>query len=87
MAVILIYKPLLMSDKITKLDCAQCQHYYITWDKERPYGCRFFGFKSPSAPWLSVIESSGQSCHAFCAKTQQTLSSQTTTPKKDGWTA
>lgn len=54
-----------------KQKCTDCQHYYITWDKSFPYGCKAMGFKSPLAPSIVVRQSSGQNCLAFLKK--QTL--------------
>ncbi|MBD3768050.1 MAG: uracil-DNA glycosylase [Gammaproteobacteria bacterium] len=54
-----------MTETHLKIDCTQCQHYYVTWDVNRPHGCRFFAFKSLSSPALFVFESSGKSCEAF----------------------
>ncbi len=76
---------MLMSDKTPKIDCAQCQHYFVTWDASRPHGCHFFGFKSLQSPALSVIESSGEACHAFQLKQRPARSAPTN--KKTGWRA
>jgi hypothetical protein len=48
--------------------CIGCKHYYITWDKKFPYGCRAMGFKSHEAPYLSVYKSSGAECLLFDQK-------------------
>jgi pyridoxine/pyridoxamine 5'-phosphate oxidase len=75
-----------MSANSSKIDCAQCQHYYVTWDADRPHGCKYFAFKSPQSPALAVIESSGQSCQAFSAKANA-HNQQQKPPKKGGWVA
>jgi hypothetical protein len=74
-----------MSSNSPKIDCAQCQHYYVTWDAERPHGCKYFAFKSAQSPALAVTESSGQSCQAFTSK----IKVPTTHPNKKntGWVA
>jgi hypothetical protein len=45
--------------------CMQCKHFYITWDKVHPYGCRAFGFKGRVMPALTVKGSSGMECALF----------------------
>lgn len=46
-------------------NCLECAHYYITWDKSFPYGCRAIGFKSKRRPQLDVLQNSGASCLSF----------------------
>jgi hypothetical protein len=49
-------------------NCAKCKHYYITWDKKFPYGCRAMGFKSKEMPAIAVLNNSGMDCLRFMAK-------------------
>jgi len=46
-------------------DCRGCRHYYITWDRSFPYGCRAMGFKSLQMPCIAVRMSSGKECLSF----------------------
>lgn len=39
--------------------CRACRHYYVTWDRHHPHGCRAMGFKSRSLP-SSVVRSAMQ---------------------------
>lgn len=48
--------------------CLNCAHYYITWDKKFPFGCKAMGFKSKAAPHRLTREISGISCLSFVAK-------------------
>ncbi len=48
--------------------CLDCRHYYVTWDKEFPYGCKAMGFKSRTAPCLVTKDASGLACLSFAAK-------------------
>lgn len=48
--------------------CHNCEHYYITWDQNFPYGCRAMGFKSRKRPSQDVYESSGMDCQLFTRK-------------------
>ena len=42
--------------------CYGCIHYFITYDRHRPYGCARFGFKTKTLPAQVVIESTGMQC-------------------------
>ena len=44
--------------------CQGCVHYYVTYDMERPHGCRQFGFVSRRLPSLEVLSASGTPCTA-----------------------
>lgn len=46
-------------------DCMRCQHLQITWEPDKPYGCRAFGFKSKRIPSLEVKVASGEQCLRF----------------------
>jgi len=48
--------------------CLNCIHYYITWDKKFPKGCKGFGFKSAKMPCDVVVESSGAVCKMHVPK-------------------
>jgi len=32
------------------IDCHKCEHYYVTWDKHFPHGCKAMKFKSKQLP-------------------------------------
>lgn len=59
--------PAPQSDSIVP-NCRACEHYYITWDENFPYGCKALHFKSKHLPRLDVKESSGTDCLFFSAK-------------------
>jgi hypothetical protein len=44
------------------IDCFSCKHFYITWDKNFPYGCKVLGFKSKSMPAGEVYKASALEC-------------------------
>jgi len=44
------------------IDCFSCKHFYITWDRRFPYGCKALGFKSRSMPSAEVYSASSQEC-------------------------
>lgn len=48
--------------------CLGCRHYYVTWDKAFPYGCKAMGFKSRSVPCLVTRNASGLECLSFAAR-------------------
>ncbi|OPY66015.1 MAG: hypothetical protein A4E57_02994 [Syntrophorhabdaceae bacterium PtaU1.Bin034] len=45
--------------------CRKCRHFYVTWDKRFPYGCRAAGFKSARLPSVEVFAASGSPCLSF----------------------
>lgn len=47
------------------INCKICKHYYITWDKLYPNGCRKLSFKSKDMPSLDVYKASGLACLYF----------------------
>lgn len=51
-----------------QIDCKKCRHYYITWDKSFPYGCRSMDFKSKVMPCISVVDASDMQCLKFQEK-------------------
>jgi len=51
-----------------RIDCHQCRHYYVTWQKTHPHGCKVMGFKSAQMPSQAVYQSSGRQCLYFEAK-------------------
>jgi len=53
-------------------NCQRCRHYYVTWDKLQPHGCKAFGFKSLEIPARIVARNSaGKTCQLFVEKGQQ----------------
>lgn len=54
-----------MNDRIV---CQKCKHYYVTWDKNKPHGCKAYGFKSKEVPSLVVKRSSGIECSFYQKK-------------------
>jgi len=50
------------------IDCHKCKHYYVTWDKHFPHGCRAMKFKSKELSSYVVGRSSGMPCLLFKAK-------------------
>ena len=46
-------------------DCYRCRSFFVTYDAQRPYGCRAFGMKSRALPSVAVEQSSGAPCRAF----------------------
>lgn len=51
-----------------RINCKQCQHYFVTWQPNQPHGCRAYGFKSQQFPSLVVFQSSGKECAFFTQK-------------------
>lgn len=53
-----------------KIICQRCQHYFVTWEKSKPHGCRAYGFKSQQIPSVVVKQSSGADCSYYAPKNQ-----------------
>ncbi|MBF0458583.1 MAG: uracil-DNA glycosylase [Nitrospirae bacterium] len=51
-----------------RIDCFKCHHFFITWDRKFPYGCKFMGFKSKVMPSQEVFSASGKACQSFKEK-------------------
>ena len=51
-----------------RINCRRCVHFFITWQKSHPYGCRAMGFKGPQIPSLTVFQNSGSPCLHFQEK-------------------
>lgn len=51
-----------------RINCRKCEYYFVTWEAQRPHGCRAYGFKSPQIPSIVVFQSSGDDCTMFKEK-------------------
>ncbi|HPI93915.1 MAG TPA: uracil-DNA glycosylase [Deltaproteobacteria bacterium] len=52
----------------TDINCFSCRHFYITYDRRFPYGCRAAGFKSRLMPSREMHVHSGMECLLFREK-------------------
>lgn len=48
-----------------EINCFFCRHFYITYDRRFPYGCRAVGFKSRLMPYREMYANSGIECQLF----------------------
>jgi hypothetical protein len=48
-----------------KTNCKTCQHYFVTWEPQKPHGCKIFNFKSQLIPSIVVIKNSGSTCTQY----------------------
>ncbi|PAE19696.1 uracil-DNA glycosylase [Bacillus sp. 7504-2] len=48
--------------KEERINCFACKHFYVTWDKKFPKGCRAFQFKTSRLPSQEVLRASGHNC-------------------------
>ena len=51
--------------KTERVNCFICKHFYITWEKDFPRGCKALGFKSAEMPFNVVSQASGKRCLYF----------------------
>ena len=54
-----------MAPQRERPDCLHCTHYFVTWEADKPRGCRAYEFKSLELPSQVVLESSGEICQFF----------------------
>ena len=59
-------------DNNNRIKCHDCQHFFVTWETEHPYGCRAMNFKGKQIPSVVVLKSSGQRCMLFKLKEKKT---------------
>jgi hypothetical protein len=50
------------------INCYDCARFFITYDRQYPYGCRAMGFKSAHRPSSTVSLSSALPCQMFAPK-------------------
>lgn len=51
-----------------RINCRRCEFYFVTWEKNKPHGCKAYGFKSQQIPSIVVFQSSGTDCSLFKEK-------------------
>lgn len=54
-----------------KISCVNCAHFYITWDRDFPRGCKALAFKAREMPSAVVQRSSGMECQSFKPKERE----------------
>ncbi len=47
------------------VNCFTCKHFYTTWEKNFPRGCKALEFKSADMPFNVVRQASNESCLYF----------------------
>ena len=57
-----------MSSGGAHIACGRCTYYFVTFDVQRPHGCKKFGFKSQRSPSLEVFTATGTKCAQFNEK-------------------
>lgn len=57
-----------MTEKKKRIDCFKCAHFFITYDKSFPRGCKALRFKGKEMPSSVVFASSGEDCRMFIPK-------------------
>ena len=50
------------------IECRKCVYFKVTWEKNFPYMCKAFGFKSLSMPSIEVYKSAGRECLKYSPK-------------------
>lgn len=50
---------------MSKPNCQQCRHFYITWDQKTPNGCRRFGIQCKDSPANIIAQAGLGDCQGF----------------------
>jgi hypothetical protein len=53
-----------------RIICQKCLYYFVTWEPNKPHGCKAYGFKSQTIPSMVVKNSSGHPCNFYTLKNQ-----------------
>jgi len=51
-----------------RINCLRCMHFYVTWERRFPRGCRAYNIKSVQMPSVVIRASSGTPCLQFSPK-------------------
>ena len=54
--------------EVNKMDCYSCAHFYVTWDKYYPKGCKNYQFKTVGMPSAQVKKAIGADCPGYKKK-------------------
>ncbi|PLT35918.1 uracil-DNA glycosylase [Bacillus sp. V5-8f] len=54
-----------------KINCMTCKHFFVTWDRNFPRGCKAFQFKTAVLPSQEVLRASGRQCMKYEKKELQ----------------
>lgn len=52
-----------------RINCRRCVHFFVTWDRKMPYGCKAMDFKTNVMPSVRVYQTAGTECLLFEEKT------------------
>lgn len=50
---------------MSKPNCKECRHFYITWNPQTPNGCRRFGIQCKDRPSQIVAMAGQGECQGF----------------------
>lgn len=53
---------------MSKPNCTQCKHFYITWNPKTPNGCRRYGIECKDKPSAIVAMAGMGECQGFLEK-------------------
>ena len=66
------------------VECNSCAYFFITWNKDFPYGCRAMRFMSSNSPSRDVLEVEGRECLAYMDKHSHANEQENLKSKMDG---
>jgi hypothetical protein len=71
---------------MSKPNCSQCRHFFITWNTQTPHGCRRYGIQSREQPSKVVAMAGAGDCQGFEAKKRaEAAKSELDLNRKDLW--
>ncbi len=53
---------------MSKPNCSQCRHFYVTWNPKTPNGCRRYGIECKDRPSTIVAMAGMGECQGFEVK-------------------
>ena len=71
--------------KDSRINCFQCIHYQVTWDTQKPKGCKLYNLKSQTMPSILVRNETGDFCYGFEAKVKKSKSQDIDLNRNDIW--
>lgn len=60
------------------MNCFQCTHFAITWNRRTPYSCSAWGIQSKQYPHVLVHTCSGHPCQLFREREAKTANEKAT---------
>lgn len=70
---------------MSKPNCSQCRHFYITWNAKTPNGCRQFGIQAQERPSAVILSAGLGECQGFEEKKKAPKAESLDLNRRDLW--